>query len=162
MGKGTPKGGCFKCGGPHYAANCPCTFAGGKGKGKDWSPPHMQQGQQGSWMGKGAGAKGKGKSAPKGGCFKCGGPHYAADCSHGPTLATLGEHMGHAWNVPAGASWDAPPSSQHEMVSSLAVARGQRRAHQRAEGALSASSLSNAETVSALWPRQMMRTRRSP
>ena len=47
-GKGSPKGGCFKCGGPHYAANCPCAFAGGKGKGKDWSPPHMQQGQQGS------------------------------------------------------------------------------------------------------------------
>merc|ERR1712051_42584 len=40
--KGGPKGGCFHCGGPHYAANCT------KGKGKN------------AYKGKGKGAGGKG------------------------------------------------------------------------------------------------------
>ena len=61
--KGGPKGGCFQCGGAHYAANCPK----GKGKGN----------QKGKGKGGGGGkvGKGGGKAGPKGGCFNCGGAH---------------------------------------------------------------------------------------
>ena len=43
----------------------------GKGKGK--------KGEEKGGKGKGEKGKGKGKG-PKGGCFHCGGPHYAREC----------------------------------------------------------------------------------
>eukprot|EP00928_Gymnodinium_smaydae_P011357 TRINITY_DN141_c1_g1_i6.p2 TRINITY_DN141_c1_g1~~TRINITY_DN141_c1_g1_i6.p2 ORF type:complete len:142 (+),score=42.74 TRINITY_DN141_c1_g1_i6:164-589(+) len=49
-------GGCFICGGDHFARECP---EGGKGKGK------------------------KGKSKGDQGCFICGGDHRARDCPEG-------------------------------------------------------------------------------
>ena len=50
-----PAGGCFTCGGPHYAAECP-DKPKGKGKGKDG----------GKGKGKGKGGKGKGGKGEKG------------------------------------------------------------------------------------------------
>ena len=68
-GKSGPKGGCWVCGGTHYADNCPQRGAGkgegGSGKGD---------------VGKGGSGKGYGKGGPKGGCWVCGGTHYATEC----------------------------------------------------------------------------------
>ena len=50
MGKGGPKGWCWKCGGPHYASACPKgspkggNQAKGKGKGFDGKGGHKGKG----------------------------------------------------------------------------------------------------------------------
>ena len=70
MGKGSPKGGCWKCGGPHYASACPKAppkrGTAAKGKGKELQ-------EKGGFKGKGDGKAGKGGKTgggkgPKGGC----------------------------------------------------------------------------------------------
>ena len=81
---------CHRCGGfGHYARECGTA----KGKGKD-------QGK-GTGAGKGWGGKGKGGSAdnatkgggkgPKGGCFNCGGNHYARECPKGGGKGSKGK-----------------------------------------------------------------------
>ena len=90
---------CWWCGGfGHYQRECPKKGAGkaasqggkfggkggggkagGKGSGAGGKKGGKSGGKStgGKFGGKGAGAGGKG---PKGGCFKCGGAHYQADC----------------------------------------------------------------------------------
>ena len=110
-GKGTrrgPAGGCFNCGGDHYASECPNQAGkggkygskgsiggkGGKGgfggKGDKGGVGGFQKGtkgdkggyQKGGKGGKGGKAGGNGVKGPAGGCFECGGPHYASECPH--------------------------------------------------------------------------------
>ena len=89
-GKGK-KGVCHGCGSPdHFVANCP--VAKGKGKkgdktgfipyGRMGAAPYQPSGKgpgysKGAWNIKG---KGSGKTGPRDGCWKCGGPHYSDQC----------------------------------------------------------------------------------
>ena len=67
---------CHTCGGyGHIAAKCPTPKGGTmKGKGNNGKGDGKNKG-----TGKGDGGKGKG-GGPKGGCWTCGGSHFASDC----------------------------------------------------------------------------------
>ena len=83
-GKGG-KGVCHGCGSPsHYIANCPLKGKGKGNKGFKGSPyqSHLQFGSKNSAMRypKGSSKGGGGGKGPRGGCWKCGGPHYASEC----------------------------------------------------------------------------------
>ena len=77
---------CFQCGGfGHLAQSCPTPKGKGKvgsaqnhkGKGKGQETP--KGGQKGAHGHKG-GPKGSGKKGPVGGCWTCGGQHFASEC----------------------------------------------------------------------------------
>ncbi len=95
--KGGGKGGkgprvCHGCGAPdHFIANCPMRGKSiGKGQGyRGFQAPGfpaypttaMNKGNYNYQKGQTAkGNKGGGKGGPRGGCWKCGGPHYADNC----------------------------------------------------------------------------------
>ena len=78
--KGKGKGKCYNCGGKgHIAADCPSP-AQAKGGGKSAAGKGGKSWQKGSEYGKGGGKGGKG---PVGGCWICGGKHYASACTKG-------------------------------------------------------------------------------
>ena len=99
--KGPRYGGCFNCGGDHFARECPHPPNKGKGKGKNpwvtqtawngWYPfrgwtkgkgKGDEKGGKGKGKVKGFQGKGpgKGKGPQYGGCYTCGGPHFSRDC----------------------------------------------------------------------------------
>jgi len=111
---------CYGCGQTgHVRANCPSGGGkpwvpsggkkgfgkgggfGGKGKGKGFGG----KGGFGSKGGKGGkGGFGGGKGGPKGGCFNCGGPHYADQCpnKNPGSLRTLDSWMPEGWTGETG------------------------------------------------------------
>ena len=75
-GKG-PAGGCWNCGGPHYASKCPnpVQIKGGKGKSDGIGGKSASKGRPANYGGGFPGGKfgGKGKGGPNGSKVKVGG-----------------------------------------------------------------------------------------
>lgn len=69
MYKGSPPLNNYKSAMKGYGSKGAGKDSKGAGKGSVYNP-----------MGKGMWLKGSGKNGPKGGCFHCGGAHYAKDC----------------------------------------------------------------------------------
>ena len=99
----------------------------GKGKDRKGAPKGKGKGKEGKGgKGEEKGAKGKGKG-PKGGCFHCGGPHYARNCpkkgkGNGKSYPTYGLHAEENWE-----QWSHPEEEEAENIgrlSGLTIALG--------------------------------------
>ena len=79
LGKGGGARTCYTCGGiGHFSRDCPSDKGAlkGKGKPKGWGEPWAKGKGKDSY----GPSKGKGKAPRFGGCYVCGGAHFAADC----------------------------------------------------------------------------------
>ena len=116
-GKQAGKGGvsiditCFRCGRKgHKQLDCRSTTVIGKGGPKGKGKP----GQKGKSKGKGKGnEQGKGKGGPKGGCFTCGGDHFASNCPGKGSASSLDSNTPKTVPPPPGAPghWTPPPGA---------------------------------------------------